>query len=177
MKFVTLAAVLVASTLILLTTSSSGQAEVRSVKSVADKVVRSPGKLSAPVTMKYSLDSKPAIGASLGLELIFATPGNAPVNVEINADEVLGAQLFSAQRIQPGEVFQLRLVPQQEGRHYLNVTARLGSGAQSLARVFVIPVQVGTGTVVSSARKASMTRDGERLIRMQAIEPPVEQAR
>lgn len=130
-------------------------------------VVQSPGKGTAGIAVDYRLQGKAAVGAPLQLELSIAARDALVLAVDVNAPAELG---FAAGRVQrdiaSGETLSLTLVPQTQGRFYVNVLAR--NPGNGLARAVSIPVQVGV-----TARKASRavaTPDGELIVRLPAAE-------
>lgn len=124
--------------------------------------VSSTGKSVADIPVRHRLLSKPAAGQALDLELTFGTAGGAPMTVSINAPAVLSLAPLQ-RRIGAGETVRLQLVPQREGRFYVNATVSREDGA---TRVVSIPVQIGAATVIAS--KAQRTPSGELLVRMRA---------
>ncbi len=147
---------------------SSGDAAIASTASEQGFV--SPGKATAAVSMTHQFSAEPAIGVPTALELVFAAGRNDALSLEIHADDALAVKPLTDRSITSGETVVVDLLPQAEGRYYVNVIARLGTGSQARARVFSVPVQVGKGTYTSTAQKATTSPDGERLIRMQAQE-------
>lgn len=150
--------------------SSSTEVKSSATLTTSTEGFVSPGKGQAPVTMSYYLTEKPQVGAPISMELVFNNDRNEPMQLEISADDALAVNRQSGRSIRPGESVVVELLPQAEGRYYVNVIARLGALNQGQARVFSVPVQVGAGGIVKTAEKASVGPDGERLIRMRAQE-------
>jgi len=171
MKTVTINATVIASIVLLVGfTAYSGQTEAPAVTKAVDQGFTSPGKGNAGLTMTHSLSATPAVGQPLALELVFAATHNDTMELQINADDALAAGPRVSRRVSGGESVVVDLVPQAEGRYYVNVIARVGSGDGARARAFSVPIQVGKGSYKSSAKKATVSPNGERLIRMQAQE-------
>ena len=113
----------------------------------------SPGKPSAPVQMRYEVLGNPVVGAPVA------------INVEIDAAETLGPVRVrysiadsGALSFQPGQVVdlelterrpdhraqQLAVIPQREGRLYVNVSAEVQTAGGAMIKSMAIPIQVGS---------------------------------
>lgn len=175
MKFLTLSATLVSSLAILISLGGcSNSSEVKTAIVVEPGGFVSPGKGGAPVSMSHHLGGKVAVGETTALELVFKNDQELPMLLEISADEALVVERQSARQVNSGQSVVLNLQPRAEGRYYVNVIARMADGANSQAKVYSVPVQVGSGGIVSTAGKATVSPDGERLIRMRAQEKPTD---
>ena len=177
MKTVTIGAAAIAGIALLAGLGGCNRAsDAQAPKTIHEAEFVSPGKAMAAVSMTHQFSAKPAIGERLMLELVFAADRNDSINdtisLEIHADDALAVRPQIGRSINSGETVVVDLLPQAEGRYYVNVIARLGTGSHTKARVFSVPVQVGKGGYVSTSQKATIGPDGERLIRMQAQEKP-----
>lgn len=152
----------------------SRSSEVQTVTKPTTEEFVSPGKGSAPVTLSHHFDAKPAVGTPLALELVLMNDHGLPMQLEISADDGLAVVPQFNRTASSGQSIVVDLLPQAEGRYYVNVIARVGTDKRGQAKVFAIPVQVGAKGVVSKATRATVSPDGERLIRMKAQDKPVE---
>lgn len=127
--------------------------------------VKSPGKAVAPIDVSHRLLGKPAVGAAIELELQPRARHGGRLLVEVNA---AGLGLVSPLRreVDSGGALLLTLIPESEGRHYVNVLVR-ESGTNTAARVVSIPVQIGS-VAVGKLSRASETPAGERIVRLPA---------
>lgn len=112
---------------------------------------RSPGKPQAPVRVTWELAEKPQVGVPLAID-VHVTPTAAvdSVSVVTRTDNTgllfktldMEARFAKPARGQPLSR-KLEVVPQGEGRFYVSVFITTQRGAQRMARVVMIPVQVG----------------------------------
>ena len=112
------------------------------------------GKPSAPVEIDYDVIGTPVVGQPVSIDLsVRSTRGEAPVRLRYR---VLDAQSMSFPATQARDVAlrvgasepairQITVVPQREGRLYVNVTAEVETDAGTLLKAIAIPVQVGSG--------------------------------
>lgn len=139
----------------------------------------SPGKPTAPISIDYNIIGTPIVGNPLSIDVsVSSTQGEAPVKLTYR---VLDAASLTFPDAQPEEIAlgrvnerqpavrQVTVVPQREGRLYLNVTAQIETEDGALIKSMAIPIQVGdapaerevNGEVVEDA-------DGETVISMPA---------
>ena len=120
------------------------------------------GKMGSGVQLAYRIDGTPAVGVPLNI--VVQLSSRADAQVTLAADAGLGLQ--AAQQVLSvsagGSVEQvLTVVPQAEGRFYLNLLA--SSEGRGGATGFA--VQVGKGTpVLKPAGKLTVTPGGERIV-------------
>ncbi|HEX7063051.1 MAG TPA: hypothetical protein VF200_13850 [Woeseiaceae bacterium] len=112
------------------------------------------GKPSAPVDIDYDVIGTPVVGQPVSIDLsVKSTRGEAPVRLRYR---VLDGQSMSFPATQARDVAlrvgatepairQITVVPQREGRLYVNVTAEVDTDAGTLIKAIAIPVQVGSG--------------------------------
>ena len=143
----------------------SSNADVRPAKQKTADAFRSPGKMSAPIRMQYSFLREPELGKAVTLDVTLFSSDQTAMQVEISGPAELGVG-SDLQRLRSGGTLRVDLLPQQEGRYYVNFVARIKRTGH--ARVFQIPVQIGSSKLVAPARKATLTPDGERLVRLPA---------
>ena len=114
----------------------------------------SPGKPSAPISMEYEILGNPIVGQPVAINVqVRSTSGNQSVTVQYSIND------SSALVFQPGQVRSLQLtanaektasqqqlavVPQREGRLYVNVSAEIQTPNGSMIKSMAIPIQVGS---------------------------------
>lgn len=139
------------------------------------------GKPSAPVTLAYTVIGAPVVGqpVSIAIEVI-STLQERPVTLHYGIQDA--AELAFAQD-QPQQVAlgtiatrepvrrQVRVVPQREGRLYLNVMAEVETEGGALLKAMAIPIQVGDAPVPRTPQ-GEVLRDaeGEAVISLPASE-------
>ena len=142
---------------------------------------RSPGKPAAPVTIRYRVLGTPYVGQPVAIEIELLADGgvqplrlsyaiNDPDSLLFAADEPreielgIDAESGSARR-------QVTVVPQREGRLYLNVTAEVATEAGALLKSMSIPLAVGRADVEAEVNgELQQGPDGETVISMPAGE-------
>lgn len=145
--------------------ASDHSAKMRRVEATAPTVV-SPGKQRAAIDVSHRLNSKPAVGEPLELQLVFASRTATQFEIEVEAPAALALGSGPLRRrVAAGSPLVIELLPHSEGRHYVNVIAR-EPGRTAAPRVVSIPIQVGT--TARRAAKAERSASGELLIRMRA---------
>lgn len=112
------------------------------------------GKPTAPIDIEYDVIGTPIVGQPVNIDLsIRSTRGDAPVRLSYR---VLDSKSMSFPDAQAKEVAlrvgdtqpavrQVTIVPQREGRLYLNVTAEVETPGGAMFKSIAIPVQVGSG--------------------------------
>ncbi len=131
--------------------ADSSQAERESAKPLPD-AARSPGKPGAPVAIDYAIIGVPIVGHPVNIDVaLSSTRGDAPVRLSWH---VLDSGSLSFPESQAREVAvrvtsrqvetrQVTVVPQREGRLYLNVTAEVETPDGAMLKSIAIPIQVG----------------------------------
>ncbi|HLT89965.1 MAG TPA: hypothetical protein VKZ85_03390 [Woeseiaceae bacterium] len=129
--------------------AGSGSAD----EEAAPAAATSAGKPAAPIAIDYDVIGTPVVGQPVGIDVrVRATSGDAPVRLSYR---VLDPQSMTFPDTQARElalrvtqrepaVRQVTVVPQREGRLYLNVTAEVDTADGTLLRSIAIPVQVGS---------------------------------
>lgn len=135
------------------TASPASVASDKAAAKSADKAATSPGKPSAPVTIDYEVLGKAIVGlpVSINVEVRGTREGLGPVAVSYSIND------RSALRFQEGQVErfdiadlrearteQLAVVPQREGRLYVNVSVEVATPGGSMIKSMAIPIQVGS---------------------------------
>ena len=133
------------------TAVDSSQAERDPAKPLPEPQ-RSPGKPGAPVVIDYDIIGVPIVGHPVNIDLaVSSTRGDAPVRLSWHVLDS-GSLSFPesqvrevAMRVTPRQVEtrQVTVVPQREGRLYLNVTAEVETPDGAMLKSIAIPIQVG----------------------------------
>lgn len=117
-----------------------------------DGTIAKPG---APFTVSYKVIGTPIVGSPVALDLrVISTLGSEPVTIRYRINDASALMFPEAQ---PSEVElapaanddfigqRVTVVPQREGRHYLNVAASVDTDNGSMSSIVAIPIQVGSG--------------------------------
>jgi hypothetical protein len=114
------------------------------------------GKPGAPYTIDYQITGAPVVGRPVVVGLKVASHvGSLPVTLDYRIQDASSMVLAESQptsvRMEPAaneRTFnqQVTVVPQREGRFYLNVTASYETENGTMSTITAIPIQVGTGT-------------------------------
>lgn len=130
--------------------AASGKAVHSKPEQVAVAAQRSP---SAPITIEYEIMGMPVVGIPLSINVKVSSELDEPITVnyrindstslmfnEAQSERVslvpIGEQGFSAE--------QVTVIPQREGRLFLNVSAEIETEVGMMAKVMAIPIQVGS---------------------------------
>ena len=166
--------------------SACGQGEVdeptvaakpdRAAQSPADKVVTqydgTIGKPGAPFRVSYDVVGTPIVGSPVTVNLrVTSALGSDPVKVTYRINDVSAMAFHEAQpasvEIAPAanEDFvmqQVTVIPQREGRLYLNVATSVDTDDGSRSSVVAIPIQVGAGArTIEEQGEVEVDEDGE----------------
>ena len=110
----------------------------------------SPGKPSAPISIEYEIVGSPIVGAPVLIN-VDVSSGAGPVSVQYNIIDT-SALVFQRGQVQQWEISdpaaestfqQLSVIPQREGRLYVNVSAEVMTPSGSMIRSMAIPIKVG----------------------------------
>ncbi len=118
-----------------------------------DGTVAKPG---SPYSISYRIVGTPLVGSPVIVDLrVTSALGPRPVNLNYRINDASSMLLADSQpasvRIAPAANDanfrqQVTVVPQREGRLYLNVSASFETKGGTVSTVMAIPIQVGTGT-------------------------------
>jgi hypothetical protein len=161
----------------------SGSSESVSTGKPATNVVNggstSPGKPSLPISIDYEVLGKAFVGLPVAINVtIRATQDTGPISVQYSIHDA------SAMRFQEGQVErrqyrdrseldmqQVAVVPQREGRLYVNVSVEVQTPGGSMIKSMAIPIQVGNAPVQPQINgELKEGPDGETVISMPAQE-------
>ena len=114
------------------------------------------GKPGAPYSISYRIIGTPIIGSPLTVNLtVDSAQGPRPMTLDYRINDASSMAFADSQ---PQRVFmepaanetsfqqQVTVVPQRDGRFYLNVTASFETDTGTMSTAAAIPIQVGTGT-------------------------------
>lgn len=141
----------------------------------------SPGKPGAPVDFDYAIIGTPVVGQPVNINLeVSSSLRDRPVtlNYRINDARNLRFPEAQAQRVAlpafgdaERVTEQVTVVPQREGRLYLNVYAEVETAEGTLMKSIAIPIQVGRGPRLKEPNgEAREGADGETVISLPAEE-------
>ncbi len=142
---------------------------------------RSPGKPSAPVDIRYQVLGTPLVGQPVAIELTLASPLSGRqmrLSYFINDPESMRFADAEPRKIElgidaekGGAARQVTVVPQREGRVYLNVTAEIETETGFQLKSIAIPLSVGHAEGVPAVNgELTETAEGETVISMPAAE-------
>jgi hypothetical protein len=110
----------------------------------------------SPFRVTYTIIGTPVVGSPVTVDLqIESVTQSQPVNLEYRIRDASSMMLADSQparvRMEPAaneNVFkqQVTVIPQREGRFYLNVSASFETKEGTRSTVIAIPLQVGSGT-------------------------------
>ena len=110
----------------------------------------------SPYRVNYRIIGTPVVGSPVTVDLqVESAAGSHPVNLEYRIRDASSMMLAESQpasvRMEPAaneNVFkqQVTVIPQREGRFYLNVSASFETANGTQSTVTAIPIQVGAGT-------------------------------
>jgi hypothetical protein len=109
----------------------------------------------SPYRVSYQIIGTPVVGSPVTVDLqVESLAGSQPVNLEYRIRDASSMLLAESQpasvRMEPAandNVFkqQVTVIPQREGRFYLNVSASFETENGTISTVTAIPIQVGAG--------------------------------
>lgn len=144
---------------------------------LTDSSKPSPGKPTAPIDISYQVIGSAIVGSPVSIN-VFVTSARGPVTVRygITDGSALMFQSGQVERLEiadpsSGSAQQLSVIPQREGRLYVNVSAEIETPDGLNIRSMAIPIKVG-----SAPEKATINGEivegpgGETVISMPAQE-------
>ncbi len=146
----------------------------------ADAARTSPGKPSAPINIDYEIMGTPVIGVPLSINVKVSSTLDQPITVNYRINDTTSLMFTHAQSERVSLVAvgdktfsaeQVTVIPQREGRLYLNVSAEIETELGMMAKVMAIPIQVGSFRPTPQVNGELITGDdGEALLSMPAKE-------
>ncbi len=162
--------------------SEAGDA-ARTVHSKPESAVRArtaAGKPSAPIDLDYEIMGTPVVGLPLSINLKISSALDRPIRVNYRINDTTSLRFSDVQSetvsVLPigDETFsteQVTVIPQREGRLFLNVSAEIDTELGRMAKVMAIPIQVGSFRAAPQVNGELTTdEEGEALISMPAQE-------
>lgn len=153
---------------LVLALASPCRAGLQEAENEGASVPAASGKPAAPVTLAYTVIGAPVVGQPVSIALeVTSTLQDRPVTLHYDIQDA--AELAFAED-QPQQVAlgtiatpepvrrQIRVVPQREGRLYLNVLAEVETEGGALLKAMAIPIQVGD---VPGSGGGEILRDAE----------------
>jgi len=157
--------------IVALTLVACGQDEAEPVTEAEDKPAREAqlaadkaesqydgtiGKPGAPFRVSYDVVGTPIVGSPVTVNLrVASTLGSGPVRMRYRINDASAMAFHDAQpelvEVAPAAnddfvMQQVTIIPQREGRLYLNVATSVETGEGSRSTIVAIPIQVGAGT-------------------------------
>ncbi len=127
-----------------------------SFKASDDKYDGTVTKPGSPYTISYRIIGTPVVGSPVSVALLVKPNlGSQPVNLEYRINDATSMVLAESQPASVRMEFadneselkqQVTIVPQREGRFYLNVSASFETADGTVSTVTAIPIQVGEGS-------------------------------
>lgn len=160
--------------------ADNGQAAAKPTPGQPAEPQRSPGKPSAPISIDYDIIGVPIVGHPVNIDLaVSSTQGEAPVKLTWRVldtgslsfpDSQLREVSVRVDQRRP-ETRQVTVVPQREGRLYLNVTAEMETADGAILKTIAIPIQVGTAPGEPEPDgEVKQDADGETIVSLPADE-------
>ena len=155
-------------------------ATVHSKPESAVKARTAAGKPSAPINLDYEIMGTPVVGLPLSINLKISSALDRPIRVNYRINDTTSLRFSDVQSetvsVVPigDESFsteQVTVIPQREGRLFLNVSAEIDTELGRMAKVMAIPIQVGAVRATPKVNGELTTdEEGEALISMPAQE-------
>lgn len=133
--------------------STASTSTTKAAAKFADQEKTSPGKPSAPITIDYEVLGKAIVGLPVSINVrVRGTRddlGPVAVSYSINDRSALRFQEGQVERLEvpdlrAARMEQLAVVPQREGRLYVNVSVEVETAGGSMIKSMAIPIQVGS---------------------------------
>jgi len=138
----------------------------------------SPGKPTAPIQMSYEIVGNPIVGLPALINVHVSSPqGPVTVVYSISDTSALAFQQGQVERLEivdpaAGSTQQLTVIPQREGRLYVNVSAEVQTPGGAMIRSMAIPIKVGAAPGGEQPQgEVREGPDGETVISLPAREP------
>jgi len=125
-------------------------------KPSVENYVSTVAKPGSPYSVSYRIIGTPIVGSPVTVDLrVESNQGTQPLNLEYRINDATSMLLGESQPATVRMEFadnetaftqQVTIVPQREGRFYLNVSASFETADGTMSTVTAIPIQVGTGS-------------------------------
>jgi hypothetical protein len=144
---------------------------------VADTSGASPGKPMAPISIQYEVIGNPIIGQPVLINVeVSSAEGPVDVQYSITDGSALMFQQGQVERYQfagtsEDSMRQVSVIPQREGRLYVNVSAEVQTPGGPMMRSMAIPIKVGAAPEEATINgELKVGPEGETVISMPAQE-------
>ncbi|HNP63114.1 MAG TPA: hypothetical protein PKH39_04215 [Woeseiaceae bacterium] len=127
-----------------------------SFKPGGDDYTGTASKPGSPYSISYRIIGTPIVGSPVVVDLKVASSlGPRPVNLDYRINDASSMVLAESQPARVKTAFadndkslqqQVTVIPQREGRFYLNVSVSFEDETGTTSTVTAVPIQVGTGT-------------------------------
>lgn len=139
----------------------------------------SPGKPSVPISIDYEVLGKAFVGLPVAVNVqVRATGDIGPISVQYSIHDA-SSMIFQEGQVERLEITdssgvstqQVAVVPQREGRLYINISAEVQTPGGPMIKSMAIPIQVGNAPVQPQIEgELKEGPDGETVISMPAQE-------
>lgn len=114
------------------------------------------GTPGSPYRVSYRIIGTPVVGSPVTVDLLVeSNQGSRPLNLEYRINDATSMMMAESQpsivRLEPAANEtsfnqQVTIIPQREGRFYLNVSASFETADGTMSTVIAVPIQVGSGS-------------------------------
>jgi len=159
--------------------NDAGTAAASSKKESKVIATVSPGKPSAPISFRYEVQGTPIVGQPVAVNVFVASSvRDAPINLFYRVNDASSMLFPESQALttkfvpeveDPPRSMQITVIPQREGRLYLNVSAEIETADGTMLKTTSIPIQVGSAPPdMDKSGELVETEEGETVISMPA---------
>ncbi len=154
---------------------TSTQVAKPAMPSTGEVITSSPGKPTAPISISYEILGNAIVGQPVLINVVIRS-AEGPVNVEYSIVDG-SAMVFQSGQVERLEIAdpslsnvqQLSVIPQREGRMYVNVSAQVQAPIGLAIRSIAIPIKVGRALKETSSNGELVEGpDGEIVISLPA---------
>ena len=157
------------------------EAASTSASEAAPLPVPTTAKLSAPITLDYSITGNPVVGQPVAVNVeVTSSLTDRTITLHYRMNEV-GSMTFPESQATSTALVpradaelrsqQLTLVPQREGRLFMVVSAEVETDTGTMMKSMSIPIQVGRAGAASAAGELVEGTDGEPGLSLPADDP------
>lgn len=154
------------------TESKPEQASAKPTPAAAPTYDGTIAKPGAPFSLSYKVIGTPIVGSPVTVNLrVTSTLGSQPMRVNYRINDAAAMMFHEAQPLSietaPAAddnfvLQQVTVIPQREGRMYLNVGASVETEEGSMSTTMAIPIQVGTGgRILEENGEVQVDEEGE----------------
>lgn len=148
-------------------------------KAGGGKSPATPVRPSPPISFRYDVQGTPIVGQPVAVNVFVSSPAKSgPMSLSYRVtdassmtfpkSQALRSQMAVAENDEPRRQ-QITVIPQREGRLYLNVSAEIETPDGTMMRTVAIPIQVGSAPPDLEVNGELVeTEDGEVVVSMPA---------